>query len=175
MDEPSKLEGHHDLSVIDFRSKAVPAKAKKTINSFLIPPLPPNKIPTKNGKSAGTIMTSRQNLLMIQERERKKQEETLQKEERKRLREEKAALKKLEARRKEEKKKVLRLTTNKGRSRYGKFYCFSYTYSKGPCLVLIKFSSWVGTNQIKLLYYKRSGFTFHLMCECTPIIWIQVE
>ena len=43
MDEPSKLEGHHDLSVIDFRSKAVPAKAKKTINSFLIPPLPPNK------------------------------------------------------------------------------------------------------------------------------------
>ena len=38
-------------------------------------------------------MTSRQNLLMIQERERKKQEEMLQKEERKRLREEKAALK----------------------------------------------------------------------------------
>ena len=75
-------------------------------------------------------MTSRQNLLMIQERDRKKQEETLQKEERKRLREEKAAL-------------------SKGRSRYGKFYCFSYTYSKGPCLVLIKFSSWVGTNQIQ--------------------------
>ena len=49
-------------------------------------------------------MTSRQNLLMIQERERKKQEENIAE-----RRKEKAALKKLEAGKKEEKKKVLRL------------------------------------------------------------------
>ena len=44
---------------------------------------------TKRGKSAGVVLTSRHNLQIIEEKERKKQMEAQLKEERKRLREDK--------------------------------------------------------------------------------------
>ena len=51
---------------------------------------PTKSNPTKRGKSAGRVLTSLENLQLIQEREKEKQEKAVQKEERKRLREEKA-------------------------------------------------------------------------------------
>ena len=69
---------------------SVPPPCASTISKFLKVPTHPNQMPTKHGKSAGRVLTSLENLQLIQEREKQKQEKALQKEERKRLREEKA-------------------------------------------------------------------------------------
>jgi hypothetical protein len=67
----------------------VPLPGATAISKFLVLPKPPNQIPTKRGKSAGRVLTSLENLQMLQQREKLKQEEALKKEERKRLRQEK--------------------------------------------------------------------------------------
>ena len=97
--EPSRM----DVSVPnprkparDLRATSVPVQMESSISKFLILPIPPSKMPTKRGKAAGTVLTSKECLIQIQDRERKKQEELLQKEEQKRLREEKARQKKLD-------------------------------------------------------------------------------
>lgn len=77
----------------DYRESSVPAPTTTTLGKFLVSPLPPRKLPTKKGKSAGTVLTSLENLLHMQEKEKKKQEDILKKEERKRCREEKQKLK----------------------------------------------------------------------------------
>ena len=83
-----------EASRMDFRESSVPPSTTKTLGKFLVTPVPPNKLPTKNGKSAGKVLTSLENRMFMQEKERKKQEEIVRKEERKRCREEKAKLKK---------------------------------------------------------------------------------
>ena len=67
----------------------IPLPGATVISKFLVLPKPPNQIPTKRGKSAGRILTSLENLQVLQQREKLKQEEALKKEERKRLRQEK--------------------------------------------------------------------------------------
>ena len=81
---------------------SVPLPCASTISKFLEIRSRPSQIPTKHGKSAGRVLTSLENLQLIQEREKQKQEKALQKEERKRLREEKAKKKLEEAKRKKE-------------------------------------------------------------------------
>ena len=81
---------------------SVPLPCASTISKFLKIPSCPNKMPTKHGKSTGRVLTSLENLQLIQEREKQKQEKAVQKEERKRLREEKAKKKLEDAKRKKE-------------------------------------------------------------------------
>ena len=81
---------------------SVPLPCASTISKFLEIPSHPSQMPTKHGKSAGRVLTSLENLQLIQEREQQKQEKALQKEEKKRLREEKAKKKLEEAKRKKE-------------------------------------------------------------------------
>ena len=64
-----------------------------SISNFLVPHIPPSKLPTKNTKSAGKVLTSLENLQLIEQREKRKQEEAQEKEERKRIRDNKARLK----------------------------------------------------------------------------------
>ena len=64
-----------------------------SISNFLVPNIPPNELPTKHTSSAGKVLTSMENLQLIEERQKKKQEEAQKKEERKRKREERARLK----------------------------------------------------------------------------------
>ena len=79
------------------KETAVPARVSlrhaTSISNFLVPNIPPNELPTKHTKSAGKILTSMENLQLIEERQKKKQEEAQKKEERKRKREERARLK----------------------------------------------------------------------------------
>ena len=93
-----------DQSFTSSRAPAVsvPLPCSSTISKFLVVPPRPNQIPTKHGKSVGRVLTSLENLQLIQEREKQKQEKALQKEERKRLREEKAKKKIEDAQKKKE-------------------------------------------------------------------------
>ena len=102
----------------DFRAASVPVPTTTALGKFLPLPVPPNKMPTKCGKSSGKVLTSKENLLMIQEREQKKLEEARLKAERKRLREEKAQLKKLETERKKAVKMQARSTKQIGEDFY---------------------------------------------------------
>ena len=49
-----------------------PEASFTSLSNFLIPPLPPSKIPTKHGKSSGKVLTSIENIEMIEEREAKR-------------------------------------------------------------------------------------------------------
>lgn len=75
----------------DTREGSVPLPTTTSISNLFPQIIPPNKIPTKHKKSAGKVLTSRENL---QEKEKLKQEKNLQKMEKKRLRIEKAKKKK---------------------------------------------------------------------------------
>ena len=68
---------------------SVPLPYASTISKFVMIPSRPSQLPTKHGKSAGRVLTSLENLQLIHEREKYKQEKALKKEEGKRLREEK--------------------------------------------------------------------------------------
>ena len=74
------------------------------LGKFLHTPRPPSKIPTLKPKSSGRVLTSLENLRMMEEREQKKQEEARLKEQRKKEREEK----KLENARLKEDRKMAR-------------------------------------------------------------------
>ena len=58
------------------------------MSKFLIPPLPPNRIAPKCGKSSGCVLTSQENLLQLAEKQKRQLEAPEKKEERKREREE---------------------------------------------------------------------------------------
>ena len=60
------------------------------LGKLLHTPRPPNKIPTLKPKSSGRVLTSLENLRMMEERERKKQEEVYLKEQCKKEREKKS-------------------------------------------------------------------------------------
>ncbi len=77
--EPSLL----DDSI--FESQPLPCAS--TISKFLIRPDPPSKISTKRGKSAGVVLTSRQKINELEQKEKEKQMKAFLKEERKQLRE----------------------------------------------------------------------------------------
>ncbi|XP_019861816.1 PREDICTED: uncharacterized protein LOC109590340 isoform X7 [Amphimedon queenslandica] len=66
-----------------------------SVTQFLVTPMHPSKVPTKNPKSFGKVLTSKENMELMEEKERKKEEEKKEKERRKAEREEKAKQKKL--------------------------------------------------------------------------------
>lgn len=67
----------------------LPLQKSSSISGFLNIPKVPSKLPTVRQKSSGRVLTSKENLEVIEEKERKKQEEKRLKEERKRERERK--------------------------------------------------------------------------------------
>jgi hypothetical protein len=71
----------------------LPTKCSSVVSDFLPRVMPPSKIETKK-RSAGTVLTSRENMQIMEEKERKKRKETQDKELRKKIREEKAEMKK---------------------------------------------------------------------------------
>lgn len=90
--EPNLLD-QSLFETYDNPTSRIPLPGATTISKFLVLPKPPNQIPTKRGKSAGRVLTSLENLQMLQQKEKLKQEEALKKEERKRMRQEKASKK----------------------------------------------------------------------------------
>ena len=130
LNETSLLEmtTSEDLSSSPFETSfsvpsAVPLRRATSVSNFLIPPLPPSKIPTKHGKSSGTVLTSIENRQMMEEKERKKAAEAQKKEERKKAREEKA---RRVAKQKEEK---MQRKKKKGMSLYFFFLVRLFSYS----------------------------------------------
>ena len=89
----SELLLHANDTERNFREGSLPTMSTSILSNFLPPLKPPNKVETKRIKSAGVVLTSRENLEIMNEKQRKKQLEIERKEERKRLREEKAKLK----------------------------------------------------------------------------------
>ena len=78
--EPNLLD-QSLFETYDNPPSSVPLPGATTISKFLVLPKPPNQIPTKRGKSAGWVLTSLENLQMLQQKENLKQE-VLRKEER---------------------------------------------------------------------------------------------
>ena len=64
-------------------------KKQQVLRDFLLIPRPPSKLPTVKPKLSGRVLTSLENLRMMEERELKKREDACLKEERKKVREEK--------------------------------------------------------------------------------------
>ncbi len=62
------------------------------LSQFLVTPTPPSKLPTKRPKSCGRVLTSRENLQDLEEKEQKKKAALKEKEERRKVREEKKLL-----------------------------------------------------------------------------------
>ena len=87
---------------------SVPLRRATSISNFLVPPITPSKLPTKHGKSSGTVLTSLENLQNIEDRERKKQEEaqSFVKENRKKERERKKLIREEQAKQKMSKKSM---------------------------------------------------------------------
>ena len=98
--EKSTSEDSLNSPEVSFIS-SVPLRRATSLSNFLIPPLPPSKIPTKHGKSSGKVLTSIENIQMIEEKERQKEAEAHKKVERKKAREEKAKQKKEREQRKQ--------------------------------------------------------------------------
>lgn len=67
----------------------LPVKKQPRLSKFLHTPRLPSKLPAVKPKSSGRVLTSLENLKMIEEREKKKAEDIRMKEERKKVREEK--------------------------------------------------------------------------------------
>ncbi|ORU94054.1 MAG: hypothetical protein A6F71_09150 [Cycloclasticus sp. symbiont of Poecilosclerida sp. M] len=67
----------------------LPPQTGSKISKFLSIPIKPSKIPTKHPKSCGRVLTSKENLEIIEEKQRLKQEAQQMKEERRRARERK--------------------------------------------------------------------------------------
>lgn len=96
--------GDENCNHQDFSFESAPLRRATSVSNFLIPPLPPNKIPTVRGKSPGCVLTSLQNIENLNEKERKKKEAEEKKQERKMERLKKKELKVELAREKAEKK-----------------------------------------------------------------------
>ena len=70
------------------------------ISELLSYPEPPSRAPTLNPKSCGRVLTSQENLLILEEKKLAKEEKEREKEARKRAREEKKSMKETERRQK---------------------------------------------------------------------------
>ena len=67
----------------------VAARQSTTISKFLVQPLPPSALPTKHVKSSGKVLTSRENLKLLEEKQREKEEKEMRKNEKRKQQEEK--------------------------------------------------------------------------------------
>ncbi len=79
-------------------------KETNLITKFLKYPSPIRKVSKPNLQQSGRVLTSSQNLKILEDKEKQKQQAALEKEERKRVREEKRLLKEQEKRERQEKK-----------------------------------------------------------------------
>ena len=77
--EPNLLDQSLFETQYDNPTPSIPLPGATIISKFLALPKPPNQIPTKRGKSAGRVLTSLENLQMLQRKEKLKQEEALKK------------------------------------------------------------------------------------------------
>ena len=75
------------------------------ISELLSYPEPPSRVPTLNPKSCGRVLTSQENLLILEEKKLAKEEKEREKEARKRAREEKKSMKEAERRQKKNRSK----------------------------------------------------------------------
>ena len=79
-----------DFTLMDYGMNCfLPAEKQPSLGKFLHTPRPPSKLPIHRPKSSGRVLTSLENLRMMEEREHKKKEEARLKEEQKKAREEK--------------------------------------------------------------------------------------
>ena len=67
--EPNLLDRSLFETQYDNPTPSIPLPGATTISKFLALPNPPNQIPTKCGKSAGRVLTSLENLQMLQQKE----------------------------------------------------------------------------------------------------------
>ena len=95
----------------------VPVKRGRLLSKFVSTPLPPSKLPTKGEKSCGKVLTSREQLKILAEKEEKKQEEERKKDERKKVREENKRLKEVKKKAKDEEKERVKGKKLKPKSR----------------------------------------------------------
>lgn len=79
-----------DIELGDSCLLLAPVQPVRALSKFLRTPVPPSKHPTKNGKSCGKVLTSLEDMQIMEAREAAKQEKARLKEERKKAREEKA-------------------------------------------------------------------------------------
>ena len=68
----------------------MPFRNCTSISKFFVIPTPPSQLPTKHTKCPGKVLTSIESLQILEEREKKKEEEAWKKEDRKRMKEENA-------------------------------------------------------------------------------------
>ena len=88
---PSALEiSYSEGDIANDLVPRVPYKRATSVTRFLKTPQNPNKLPTKHQKSAGKVLTSLENMLAMEEKERKTEELLREKEKRKQMREAKA-------------------------------------------------------------------------------------
>lgn len=87
----------------------LPVKRGRLLRKFVSTPLPPSKLPA-NKKSCGKVLTSREQLELLAQKEEKKEEELRQREEKKRIREEKKKAQEEKKKHRMEKKKLKSLT-----------------------------------------------------------------
>ena len=71
------------------RCSILPLRDSRTLSKFLRTPMPPSKLPTKHQKSCGKVLTSVENMHIMEAREHDKQQKEKLKEERRKAREEK--------------------------------------------------------------------------------------
>lgn len=71
--EPNLLDNSL-FETYDNSTSTIPLPGATTISKFLVLPKPPNQVPTKHGKSAGRVLTSLENLQILQQKEKEKQE-----------------------------------------------------------------------------------------------------
>ena len=89
-----------DVSIAEDSQFVLPLRSATTISKFLNKPLTPSKIPVKHPKSSGRVLTSRENLEELEERELQKKKAIEEKEKNKKARELKKKLKIEEAEKK---------------------------------------------------------------------------
>jgi len=73
----------------------LPVKRGRLLRKLMSTPRPPSQLPTKQKKSCGKVLTSREQLKILEDKEQKKQEEERQREERKKIREENKRIKEM--------------------------------------------------------------------------------
>jgi hypothetical protein len=71
------------------RCAILPLQDSRTLSKFLRTPMAPGEVPTKHQKSSGKVLTSVENMRIMEAREREKQQKAKLKEERRKIKEEK--------------------------------------------------------------------------------------
>ena len=97
----SSVEGDDDLDKC-----FMPAPRVRSLSKFLRTPVPPSKLPTKHGKSSGKVLTSFENIQIMEAKEEAKRKNARAKEERKVAREERRRAKAEQKRAAEEQRRL---------------------------------------------------------------------